>query len=635
MDSTIKNLVERPRKSKGSGTRLIVILTVVLVNFFFTVIYFHNTRLSIRKENWEIQDAIAIYSSKPHSATIDAKALTTREGEILCAGLKVGDVRYGNENLKPGNVYSCDSGGKCSFNDAVSFDKMKNQLTINNLEVMTENLVYEGKRVVQADRPLRLEKVHSIDSFLTVNEGELVLNTSPKSFVTTDEIPKDALPIFRGTKDAHLISSNLFLKRELLADVKPYSLLYADERNVITPLEIPPIRENSFYVLTADKNGVYWHPFPKIYELDIGPPEHVLVRLVNDEYRWEPRTFAYHGNVIFEAAYLPTAQRTNSLVAFDTNYKSLKNVPIPLAPPTDFSDFLYVVRLKNGGLGLAPRMLPPDDGSLGILSHDSKRFVIGTQKTDHESLFGNDWEHLIYRYDGGLKGCLKILKANADLEGHRLHNLGLPTEDDDLVSLGYAQNKYMCRTGNQDFDAKHKPLVNIPAPKRDDQLVPMWFFVRSVGLTKSADGKISANNLKLINLSEPVEIDDVATKGFVDEQPTTLWLYFSLSEDLSKTTKKFIYQDIPGVTEYNFYQRTFTILQIRTYATIAHVGKLNVKLNLGKKVEEKYISLDEKTRAFYYNLNWSYNQPGTLAVTLDSTPHPKTNYYVHIRCLVA
>ena len=110
---------------------------------------------------------------------------------------------------------------------------------------------------------------------------------------------------------------------------------------------------------------------------------------------------------------------------------------------------------------------------------------------------------------------------NYDMETKRLTNVGEPKEDKDALTKGY----FIERTDqilrnflgkNEDIDMNNKAIKNLSWPIDNNDSVPKKYLYQYGLLLDNKINSFNAKDKKIVNVLDPENLQDVATKNYVD-----------------------------------------------------------------------------------------------------------------------
>jgi len=637
MEQVVKYLVEKPRHGRRNNL-FISVVTFVLLIYCVISLYLKSATLTVPGQDWKVPNALVRYSETSHSLVIDPDVAVSTDGELSCSNsLKVGEVEYTDENVAKGSVYFCDALGKAGFSDAMVLDENNQKLYVKRL-ISDEPAVYENLSTVQSKKkPLIFEGSADRRKLLKIVDGDkLRLEGSLDSLIRCEAIDRDFLPVFKYFHDPTLISSNLSIDSTRFPSWRPHSLLYIDENHQIVPLETPPTpSEEVFYVLAANRDQLFWHAFPKFYQMNLGPALHVLVRQVDGSYTWQPRTFAHSGNVMFPE---PDKNRDGSLVAFEGNYKTLKNVPITLiSRAVHFHEFSYVARLLDGTTTLAPRLLPPKDGSLGLLTHDGEKFSLSIHKTTNAQLFSAPHNSsLMLDYDGQLKGHYDVLRADLDLGNRKLTNLSMAwnwkQDDTQAARVTDLKRKCLFRYATGGYKAMHFCVKVDVDPTQPQDPLNWGTFVHGVGMHLDSGNKsYSSSDLPIRNVKDDTSMVSLVTKKFVHSLAVASTVTLVLDDKVhAKHPKTFCHGN---EQEYEF-GHTNNYKLIRVFVRQHFLGRstpiipfsVTVQNGMGKT---KKLDVHNPQIGVSADLNWNVVAGNKFSAVLNEDFVPRNLYFIY------
>ena len=111
------------------------------------------------------------------------------------------------------------------------------------------------------------------------------------------------------------------------------------------------------------------------------------------------------------------------------------------------------------------------------------------------------------------------VEGDLSMNNHKLVNLSEPTEAQDATNKRFVENNFVGKNStSQTIDAENMKIIWLADPEGPQSAVNKRYvnnnFIRRDG-SNDVEGDLSMNNHKLVNLSEPTESQDAATRGYV------------------------------------------------------------------------------------------------------------------------
>ena len=108
-----------------------------------------------------------------------------------------------------------------------------------------------------------------------------------------------------------------------------------------------------------------------------------------------------------------------------------------------------------------------------------------------------------------------------DMETKRLTNVGKPKEDNDALTKGYfiERTEQILRNflgKNEDIDMNNKAIKNLTWPNDINDAVPKKYLYQYGLLLDNKFNSFNANVKRIVNVLEPENLQDIATKNYVD-----------------------------------------------------------------------------------------------------------------------
>jgi hypothetical protein len=110
---------------------------------------------------------------------------------------------------------------------------------------------------------------------------------------------------------------------------------------------------------------------------------------------------------------------------------------------------------------------------------------------------------------------------NYDMDNKRLTNVNKPIESNDAINKEYFQdrlNRLLANVHrkNEDIDMNNKAIKNLSWPNDINDAVPKKYLYQNVLLLDNKINSFYAKDKKIVNVSNPENLQDVATKHYVD-----------------------------------------------------------------------------------------------------------------------
>jgi len=102
---------------------------------------------------------------------------------------------------------------------------------------------------------------------------------------------------------------------------------------------------------------------------------------------------------------------------------------------------------------------------------------------------------------------------NYDMDNKRLVNVGWPEEVKDGVNKEYLTSFHR---KNEDIDMNNKAIKNLSWPNGNNDAVPKKYLYQNVMLLENNINSFNAKDKKIVNVGDPENLQDVATKNYVD-----------------------------------------------------------------------------------------------------------------------
>jgi hypothetical protein len=102
---------------------------------------------------------------------------------------------------------------------------------------------------------------------------------------------------------------------------------------------------------------------------------------------------------------------------------------------------------------------------------------------------------------------------NYDMDNKRLVNVGEPKEHKDAVNKDYLASFH---NKNEDIDMKNKAIKNLSWPNDNNDAVPKKYLYQYGLLLDNKINSFNAKDKKIVNVLDPENLQDVATKNYVD-----------------------------------------------------------------------------------------------------------------------
>ena len=102
---------------------------------------------------------------------------------------------------------------------------------------------------------------------------------------------------------------------------------------------------------------------------------------------------------------------------------------------------------------------------------------------------------------------------NYDMDNKRLVNVGEPKEHKDAVNMEYLTSFHR---KNEDIDMNNKAIKNISWPNDINDPVPKRYLFQYGLLLDNKINSFNAKDKKIVNVLDPENLQDVATKNYVD-----------------------------------------------------------------------------------------------------------------------
>jgi hypothetical protein len=102
---------------------------------------------------------------------------------------------------------------------------------------------------------------------------------------------------------------------------------------------------------------------------------------------------------------------------------------------------------------------------------------------------------------------------NYDMDNKRLVNVGKPEEVNDAVNKEYLKNFHR---KNEDIDMNNKAIKNLSWPNDINDAVPKKYLYQYGLLLDNKINSFNAKDKKIVNVLDPENLQDVATKNYVD-----------------------------------------------------------------------------------------------------------------------